>query len=217
MWSGKIFMVANPGKRLFTTVEMEHKMQNYKYFLPIQTRWNDNDHYGHVNNSIYHFYVDTIVNNYLIWFCGLKTSNCPDKSVGYMVDTRCIYRKPLQYPQVLLGGLCISKIGKSSVHYQVAFFEPKLDYTKMCSDNPQNDPHLKLGLGSRGLLLDPSTASDFISEMVEHYHDKASVVGKSVHVFVDSKSQKPASKLNEHLLSGLQNVFAPCAVTKSHL
>ena len=38
----------------------------YKHFLPLQTRWADNDIYGHVNNVAYYGYFDTIVNEYLI-------------------------------------------------------------------------------------------------------------------------------------------------------
>jgi acyl-CoA thioester hydrolase len=38
----------------------------YRHFLPITTRWMDNDVYGHVNNVIYYSYFDTVVNEYLI-------------------------------------------------------------------------------------------------------------------------------------------------------
>ncbi|ELK16014.1 hypothetical protein PAL_GLEAN10018030 [Pteropus alecto] len=37
----------------------------YGYFLPIQTRWQDNDQYGKVNNVVYDSYFDTIINHYL--------------------------------------------------------------------------------------------------------------------------------------------------------
>ena len=38
----------------------------YRHFLPITTRWMDNDVYGHVNNVVYYSYFDTVVNRYLI-------------------------------------------------------------------------------------------------------------------------------------------------------
>nr|KAF6343015.1 hypothetical protein mPipKuh1_010742 [Pipistrellus kuhlii] len=48
-------------------VEDCHRHQEaYGYFLPIQTRWQDNDQYGHVNNVVYYSYFDTIINHYLI-------------------------------------------------------------------------------------------------------------------------------------------------------
>lgn len=49
------------------TVEAYHwHHEAYGYFLPIQTRWQDNDQYGHVNNAVYYSYFDTIINLYLI-------------------------------------------------------------------------------------------------------------------------------------------------------
>lgn len=39
---------------------------DYPHFLPIPTRWMDNDLYGHVNNVVYYSYFDTVVNRYLI-------------------------------------------------------------------------------------------------------------------------------------------------------
>ena len=38
----------------------------FKFFLPIQTRWADNDIYGHVNNVTYYSYFDTAANSLLI-------------------------------------------------------------------------------------------------------------------------------------------------------
>ena len=38
----------------------------YPYFVPITTRWMDNDVYGHVNNVAYYSYFDTAANRYLI-------------------------------------------------------------------------------------------------------------------------------------------------------
>ncbi|KAL6035331.1 hypothetical protein STEG23_033069, partial [Scotinomys teguina] len=47
--------------------EAHHRqLEAYGYFLPIQTRWQDNDQYGHVNNAVYYGYFDTIINHYLI-------------------------------------------------------------------------------------------------------------------------------------------------------
>src|SRR5690606_12994960 len=39
---------------------------DFRHFLPITTRWMDNDVYGHVNNVVYYSYFDTVVNRYLI-------------------------------------------------------------------------------------------------------------------------------------------------------
>ena len=38
----------------------------YPWFLPVQTRWMDNDQYGHVNNAVYHSIFDSVINGYLM-------------------------------------------------------------------------------------------------------------------------------------------------------
>ena len=39
---------------------------DYNYFSKMNTRWNDNDIYGHLNNVIYYELIDTAVNKWLI-------------------------------------------------------------------------------------------------------------------------------------------------------
>ena len=46
-------------------------IDDYRYVLPITTRWMDNDVYGHVNNVVYYSYFDTVINRYLIAEGGL--------------------------------------------------------------------------------------------------------------------------------------------------
>lgn len=61
--NGRSLATASENQR----AEDRHRHQEaYGYFLPIQTRWQDNDQYGHVNNVVYYSYFDTIINQYLI-------------------------------------------------------------------------------------------------------------------------------------------------------
>ena len=97
------------------------KKDIYKYFIRIKTRWNDNDSYGHVNNAIYHEYMDTVVNNFLIEH---KITNSSESSpIGFVVSNSCTYFRPVKYPDTLNIGLRIIKIGKSSVTYDVGIFK----------------------------------------------------------------------------------------------
>jgi len=94
---------------------------DYKHVLPLQTRWADNDIYGHVNNVAYYGYFDTIVNEYLI---GAGALNIHDGAViGLVVETGCKYFAPLEFPQTLDGALRVARIGNSSVRYELAIFK----------------------------------------------------------------------------------------------
>jgi acyl-CoA thioester hydrolase len=92
----------------------------YRHFLPITTRWIDNDLYGHINNIVYYSFFDTVVNRYLIegGFLNLAASDV----IGLVVETGCRYAKPLAFPQAVTGGLRVAHIGSSSVRYEIGLF-----------------------------------------------------------------------------------------------
>lgn len=92
----------------------------YRHFLPLQTRWADNDIYGHVNNVAYYGYFDTIVNEYLIASGALDIH--AGAVIGLVVETGCRYFAPLAFPEKLEGALRVAKIGNSSVRYEIAIF-----------------------------------------------------------------------------------------------
>jgi acyl-CoA thioester hydrolase len=93
----------------------------YKHFLPLQTRWSDNDIYGHVNNVAYYGYFDTIVNEYLIASGALDIHG--GAVIGLVVETGCRYFAPLAFPEKLDGALRVARIGNSSVRYEIAIFK----------------------------------------------------------------------------------------------
>lgn len=88
--------------------------------MPIQTRWHDNDVYGHVNNAVYYFYFDTVVNNWLIDNGLLKVGK--SETIGLVVETGCSYFAPISHPEAVTAGLRVSKIGNSSVRYEIGLF-----------------------------------------------------------------------------------------------
>ncbi len=97
-----------------------HHLSDYKHRLLIPTRWNDNDIYGHINNAVYYFYFDTVVNRFLIDNNLLTLGHSP--IIGLVVDTGCSYFAPIQFPDDVTAGLRIAKLGNSSVRYEIALF-----------------------------------------------------------------------------------------------
>ena len=93
---------------------------NYRYFLPITTRWMDNDVYGHVNNVTYYSYFDTVANHFLITEGGLDIHHSP--VIALVVESQCSYRAPVAYPDRLRAGLRVDRLGNRSVTYGVAIF-----------------------------------------------------------------------------------------------
>jgi acyl-CoA thioester hydrolase len=103
-----------------TSIARVGSRADYRHFLAIPTRWMDNDSYGHVNNVTYYSYFDTVVNEHLIRVGGLDIAN--DPIVGYVVESMCRYRKPLAFPETVDAGLCVIRLGTSSVTYEIGIF-----------------------------------------------------------------------------------------------
>ena len=95
--------------------------QDFVHFMAIPTRWMDNDVYGHVNNVNYYSYFDTVVNQYLIEQGVLDIQNSP--VVGLVVQTGCSYFASIAFPDLIHAGLRVTKLGNSSVRYEVGLFK----------------------------------------------------------------------------------------------
>ena len=149
-------------------------------FLPIQTRWRDNDLYGHVNNVVYYEYFDTAVNRWLIQQ-GLL---CPQTSalIGVVVYTQCEYFESVAFPDQLLAGIKVLHLGNSSVRYQIGLFrvEPSTAGIESESgfDQVQSD-------------------------------QQASALGEFVHVYVDRTTRKPVP-LPDAWREALVGLQRPC-------
>jgi acyl-CoA thioester hydrolase len=93
---------------------------SYPHFLPLPTRWMDNDIYGHVNNVVYYSFFDTVINEYLIREGGLDIA--AGATIGLAVETQCTFRRPITFPQVVDAGMRVAKLGNSSVRYEIGLF-----------------------------------------------------------------------------------------------
>ena len=97
--------------------------KEYKYLETVDTRFGDNDIFGHLNNVIYYSLFDSVINRFLINRCGYN----PLKSdiIAVSPETRCLFKRSLKYPDIVEAGLSTSKIGKTSVIYDISLFDSK--------------------------------------------------------------------------------------------
>lgn len=89
-------------------------LNDFRYFLPFNTRWSDNDMYGHLNNIKYTEYTDAIVNEFLINNAGLNPQSLTNP-VGLVINSGFTYRASLEYPSPLIAALAVSKLYVSSL------------------------------------------------------------------------------------------------------
>ena len=92
----------------------------YGYLYPVDSRWSDNDIYGHINNVVYYSYFDSTINRYLIEQGGLDIHD--GEHIAYVVSSGCDYLEAAAYPESLAVGMKVDKLGNSSVRYGLALF-----------------------------------------------------------------------------------------------
>ncbi len=117
----------------------------WRHFLEIQTRWGDNDVYGHVNNTVYYSWFDTAVNNWLIHKGLLDLERSP--VVSLVVETGCSYFESVTYPEPIDIGLRVDRVGTSSVTYGLGVFRKGADlaaavgrFVHVCVDRETRRP-----------------------------------------------------------------------------
>lgn len=172
------------------------KASGYPYFLDVQTRWSDNDQYGHINNAVYGHVADAAINAYLIEMCGLQPFKeptpiaegspspspptqqplalAPSDVLGLMISTSAIFFAPATFPCVLRVGLRVIKLGSSSVLYELGMFE--MDHRDVAN----------------GQKLHPDTL--------------AGTVTRATHVYVDRVHRRPAKPMPDKIRLGLEKV-----------
>ena len=98
---------------------------SYADFYRLQTRWMDNDMYGHMNNVVHYSLFDTAINGWLIERGLLNPME--SESYGLVVETGCRYHGELAFPGWITAGLRVGKLGSSSVRYEIGLFAEGAD------------------------------------------------------------------------------------------
>ncbi len=93
---------------------------DYKYFDRVDTRFRDNDIFGHLNNVVYYSLFDSVINRFLIHKC--KYNPYLSNTIAISPETRCTFRRSFSYPENIEAGLSTFKIGTTSVIYDISLF-----------------------------------------------------------------------------------------------
>ncbi|WP_333825367.1 acyl-CoA thioesterase [Pinisolibacter sp.] len=140
-------------------------LTDYPAHLPIQTRWMDNDAYGHVNNVVYYSWFDTAVNRFLIDRGVLDIAK--SEVIGLVVATNCAYFAPVAFPDDIVAGLRVAHLGRSSVRYEVGLFRA-------------GDPH-------------PAAAGEFTHVYVDRATTKPVALPEKLRAVLEAITHPPAA------------------------
>ena len=90
---------------------------DFPVLWPVLTRWADNDMFGHLNNAVYYQLFDTAINAWINKNTGLDPVAMP--SLGIVAESGCRYFSELGFPESLVVGLAVTRLGNSSVTYRL--------------------------------------------------------------------------------------------------
>ena len=88
----------------------------FKHFERRQTRWNDCDGFGHVNNAIYYQLMDDAVNMHLL------AHGVGADRPRFVASSSMRYLRPFAFPSDVNVGLRVAQLGSSSAQYEIGLF-----------------------------------------------------------------------------------------------
>lgn len=93
---------------------------DFPVLWPVLTRWADNDMFGHLNNAVYYQLFDTAINGWINTNVGVDPLAI--SSLGIVAESGCRYFSEVHFPERLVIGLAVTRLGRSSVTYRLGVF-----------------------------------------------------------------------------------------------
>jgi acyl-CoA thioester hydrolase len=94
--------------------------RDFPVHWPVLTRWADNDMFGHLNNAVYYQLFDTAINGWIATNVALDPVTTPAQ--GIVAESGCRYYSELHFPQRLVVGVAVTRLGNSSATYRLGIF-----------------------------------------------------------------------------------------------
>jgi acyl-CoA thioester hydrolase len=94
--------------------------RDFPVLWPVLTRWADNDMFGHLNNAVYYQLFDTAINGWIQ--TNVDLDPVATTAQGIVAESGCRYFSELHFPERLVVGLAVTRLGRSSVTYRLGIF-----------------------------------------------------------------------------------------------
>ncbi|MCD0445693.1 acyl-CoA thioesterase [Glycomyces sp. A-F 0318] len=87
------------------------------YRHPFPLRWNDNDQYGHMNNTVYYEAMDSAVNTWMMRRAALDPAG---EVIGLARASSCEFLAPASFPESLEVDVAVARLGTTSITWDLA-------------------------------------------------------------------------------------------------
>jgi acyl-CoA thioester hydrolase len=92
----------------------------FPYRRAFPTRWNDNDVFGHVNNTIYYAAMDTTVTTWLTQEARLDPTT--GEWIVVVLSSSCRFHESAVFPDLIEVGLRAERLGRTSLVWSFGLF-----------------------------------------------------------------------------------------------
>ena len=99
--------------------------QHFPVHWPVLTRWADNDMFGHLNNAVYYQLFDTAINGWIQ--TNVTLDPVTTSAQGIVAESGCRYFSELHFPEQLVVGVSVTRLGNSSCTYRLGVFRGAQD------------------------------------------------------------------------------------------
>lgn len=100
--------------------DLTHR-QRFTHFHPILTRYQDADVNGHIGGAMVHGYFETAIQAFLVQHAKLDLQEGP--VTGFVVSSSADFFALPSFPDSLQVGIGVSRLGGSTVEYQLGLFQ----------------------------------------------------------------------------------------------
>ncbi len=94
--------------------------RDFPVHWPVPTRWADNDMFGHLNNAVYYQLFDTAINGWIQ--TNVDLDPVTTSAQGIVAESGCRYFSELHFPEQLVVGVSVTRLGNSSCTYRLGIF-----------------------------------------------------------------------------------------------
>jgi acyl-CoA thioester hydrolase len=94
--------------------------RDFPVHWPVLTRWADNDMFGHLNNAVYYQLFDTAINGWIN--TNVDVDPVTMSAQGIVAESGCRYFAELHFPERLVVGVAVTRLGRSSITYRLGVF-----------------------------------------------------------------------------------------------
>lgn len=110
--------------------------RDFPVHWPVLTRWADNDMFGHLNNAVYYQLFDTAINGWIS--ANVDIDPVTTSAQGIVAESGCRYFSELHFPERLVVGLAVTRLGRTSTTYRLGVFrELVAGAGDLADDEPQ--------------------------------------------------------------------------------